>query len=48
MNRAELLTAITNDTGLERATVRDLLKKGWVYVKTDGVAEFVSPQKKGN
>jgi hypothetical protein len=36
------------ETGLDRATVRDLLKKGWTFTKSKEASLFMAPPKKGS
>lgn len=46
MNRAEILTAMSRQTGLSRNTIKDLMKNGWYYQEADGKATFSKAVKK--
>lgn len=40
MNKAEMLSAMTERTGLSRAAIKDLMKHGWTYAEGTKYATF--------
>jgi hypothetical protein len=43
MTKAQMLTLMAERTGLERNTIKDLMKKGWIY--DDGLGIFTAPKR---
>jgi hypothetical protein len=45
MNKAKMLTAIAQATGLKRETIKDLMKNGWYYEEhpAQGERRFTQP-----